>query len=193
MDGGLGGGQVLEAREGIAPILKDLPPMVPEIEDKEGPFSSKSVAKEAPQPANPGSAEKLTTLEESILDAGIGKATSASSVQESTPAQTKSETAMVELTQDQSSEPASGETTLNHTNSEAATGGAMLDQTTSEEAVVGTELVQTPQASYTDNQTPSASPVQGATPQISLSTMIGNLRTLELDNKAQVRPTTTPR
>ncbi|XP_036126798.1 histone deacetylase 6 isoform X1 [Molossus molossus] len=163
------------------------------VEDKEGPFSSKLITKEAPQPANPGSAERLTTLEGNILDAGMEKATSASSVQESIPAQIKSET-VVELTQDQSSEAVTGEATLDHTTSEgatldqtaleAATGRATLDHTTSEEAVGGAELIQTSQASCTDSQTPT-SPVQGATPKISLSTLIGNLRTLELDNKAQ--------
>lgn len=195
-NGGLRGGQGLEAGEGIVLILKDLAPMVSEIEDKEESFSSKSITKEAPQPANPGSAKKLTMLEESILDESLGKATSAASVQESTPA-------VVELTQDKPSEAATGEAmldhttseaaTLNQTTSEAATGGATLDQTTTEEAVGGAKLIQTPQASSTDNQTPPTSPVQGATSQISLSTLIGNLRTLELDDKAQVRPTSTPR
>ncbi|XP_014318481.1 histone deacetylase 6 isoform X1 [Myotis lucifugus] len=161
------------------------------IEDKEESFSSKSITKEAPQPANPGSAKKLTMLEENILDESLGKATSAASVQESTPA-------VVELTQDQPSEAATGEAmldhttseaaTLNQTTSEAATGGATLDQTTTEEAVGGAKLIQTPQASSTDNQTPPTSPVQGATSQISLSTLIGNLRTLELDDKAQEAP-----
>lgn len=202
-NGGLRVGQGLEAGEGIAPILKDLPCMVPEVEDKEGPFSSKLITKEAPQPANPGSAERLTTLEGNILDAVTEKATSASSLQESIPAQIKSETVVVELTQDQSSEAVTGEATLDHTTSEgatldqtaseAATGRATLDQTTSEEAVGGAELIQTPQASCTDSQTPPTSPVQGATPKTSLSTLIGNLRTLELDSKAQVRPTTTSR
>lgn len=185
------GGQGLEAGEGIAPILKDVPPVVSEMEDKEEPFSSKPVTKEAPQAANPGPAKKL---EENILDESLGKATAASA-QESTPP-------VVELTQDQPSQAASGEAMLDHTTSEAATqnqttseaaaGGATLDQTTTEEAVEGAKLIQTPQASSTDNQTPT-SPVPGATSQISLSTLIGNLRTLELDDKAQVRPTGTRR
>ena len=153
--------------------------MVPEIEDKEGPFSSTSVTKEATQPANPGSTGKLTTLEGYKLDAGMGKATPAPSVQESTAAQTNSETAVAQLTKDQSPE--------------AATGGATLDQTTSEKPVGGAELIQTPQASCANSQTPPTSPVQGATPQISHSPLVGNLRTLELGNKAQVRPITTPR
>lgn len=161
--------------------------MVPEFEDKEGPSSSKLI-KEAPQPANPESAEKLTTLEGNILDASTEKDTSASSVQESTPAQTKSQTDVVEHTQDQPSEAAKGEPMLDKTTSEAATPdqttseAATLGQTTSEEAVEIAKLI----------QTPPASPVQGATAQISLSKLTGNLRTLELDNKAQVRPTSTP-
>lgn len=78
---------------------------------------------------------------------------------------------------------------LDQTTSEAATGGATLDQATSEEAVVGAKLIRIPPASYTDNQTPPSSSVQGATPQISLDKLIGNLRTLEVDNEPQVRPT----
>ncbi|XP_019485164.1 PREDICTED: histone deacetylase 6 isoform X1 [Hipposideros armiger] len=143
---------------------------VMKVKDKEGPSSSKLITKEAPQPANPGSAEGLTTLEGNILDASMGKTALASSVQDSTRAQTKSETAVVELTQDQSSE------------------GAMPDQTTSQEAVGGAELIQTHPASCTDNQTPPASPVQGATPQISPTKLFGILRTLELDNEAQEAP-----
>nr|KAF6294602.1 histone deacetylase 6 [Pipistrellus kuhlii] len=158
------------------------------MEDKEEPFSSKPVTKEAPQAANPGPAKKL---EENILDESLGKATSAASAQESTPP-------VVELTQDQPSQAASGGAMLDHTTSEAATqnqttseaaaGEAALDQTTTEEAVGGAKLSQTPQASSTDNQTPPTSPVPGATSQISLSTLIGNLRTLELDDKAQEAP-----
>lgn len=184
---GLRGGWGLEAGEELALTLKDLPPMVPEFEDKEGPSSSKSI-KEAPQPANPGLAEKLTTLEGNILDATMEKDTSASSVQESTPAQNKSQTAVVELTQDQPSEAAKGEPMLDQTTSKAVT----LDQTTSEEAVEIAKLIHTPPAPCSNNQTPPTSPVQGATAQISLSKLIGNLRTLELDSKAQVRPTSTP-
>ncbi|XP_039699671.1 protein deacetylase HDAC6 isoform X1 [Pteropus medius] len=156
---------------------------VTKFEDKEGPSSSKLI-KEAPQPANPESAEKLTTLEGNILDASTEKDTSASSVQESTPAQTKSQTDVVEHTQDQPSEAAKGEPMLDKTTSEAATPdqttseAATLGQTTSEEAVEIAKLI----------QTPPASPVQGATAQISLSKLTGNLRTLELDNKAQEAP-----
>lgn len=188
---------------GIAPILKDFPPMVPEVEDKEGPFSSTSVTKEAIQPANPESTERLTMLEGSNLDAGMGKATLAPFLQESIPAQTNSETAVEQLTKDQSPEAATGGTmldqttseaaTLDQTTSEAASGGATLDQSTSEKPVGGAELIQTPQASCANNQTPPTSPVQGATPQISHSPLVENLRTLELGNKAQVRPITTPR
>ncbi|XP_024435840.2 histone deacetylase 6 isoform X1 [Desmodus rotundus] len=168
------------------------------IEDKEGPFSSTSVTKEATQPANPGSTGRLTTLEGYKLDAGMGKATPAPSVQESTAAQTNSETAVAQLTKDQSPEAATGgatldqttsETaTLDQTTSEAASGGATLDQTTSEKPVGGAELIQTPQASCANSQTPPTSPVQGATPQISHSPLVGNLRTLELGNKAQEAP-----
>ncbi|XP_054422439.1 histone deacetylase 6 [Pteronotus mesoamericanus] len=174
------------------------------VEDKEGPFSSKSVTKEATQPANLESTKRLTTVEGYTLDAGTGKAASAPSVQEFTPAQTNSETAAVQLTQDRSSEAATGRATLDQTTSEAATldqttskaatldqttsEGATLDQTTSEEPVGGAELIQTPQVSCADSQNPPTSPVQGATPQISLSPLTGNLRTLELGNKAQEAP-----
>ncbi|XP_066212385.1 histone deacetylase 6 isoform X1 [Saccopteryx leptura] len=167
------------------------------VEDKDEPFNSKSITKEAPQPASPESSERLTMPKGNPVDAGMGKATSTSSVQESVPAQTESETAVV-LTQDQSSEAATGESvldqptleaaTVNQTTSKAATGGAMLDQPISEEAVGRAELVQTPQASCTDSQTPPASPVQGALPTLSLSGLIVNLGTLELDNKAQEAP-----
>ncbi|XP_050631524.1 histone deacetylase 6 isoform X4 [Macaca thibetana thibetana] len=228
---------------------------VMKIEDREGPSSSKLVTKKAPQPAKPRLAERMTTREKKVLEAGMGKITSASSGEESTPGQTKSETAVVALTQDQSSEAATGGATLAQTISEAAVGGAMLgqttseeavggatpdqttsektvggatldqttsedavggatlgqttseeavggatlaqttseaamegatlDQTTSEEAPGGTELIQTPLASSTDHQTPPTSPVQGTTPQISPSTLIENLRTLELGSKSQ--------
>ncbi|KAK2491645.1 hypothetical protein MC885_012756, partial [Smutsia gigantea] len=172
-------------------------------EDRERPYSSKSFTKKAPQTANPGSAKGMTPPEETILDAGPGKATSASSVEESAPGQTKSESTVSEHTQNQPLETATGEeatldqtaseaalgvATLDQTTSEAATGGATLDQATSEEAVVGAKLIRIPPASYTDNQTPPSSPVQGATPQISLDKLIGNLRTLEVDNEAQEAP-----
>ncbi|XP_046529712.1 histone deacetylase 6 isoform X6 [Equus quagga] len=230
---------------------------ITKVEDKEGPSSSLLITKKAPQPANPGSAKEMITPEGNILDAGRGKATSVSSVEESTAGQTKSETAVVELTQDKSleaateeatldqttSETATGEATLAQTTSEMATGDATLDQTTSEiatgeakldqatsetamggatldqttlganpgvatvdqttsetttgvttldqttsEAVRGAELIQVPPASSTDNQTPPASPVEGDPPHISPSKLIGNLRTLELDNEAQEAP-----
>nr|XP_031528306.1 histone deacetylase 6 isoform X4 [Vicugna pacos] len=140
---------------------------VMKVEDKEGPSSSELITKKSPQPAHPGSAKGLTMPEGNILDAGLGKATSASSVKESA-----SETAVVELTQDQSSE--------------AAIGGATLDQTTSEEATGGAEPIQNPPASCPVNQTPPTSPVQGATTQErSPRKLIGNLRTLELDSEPQ--------
>ncbi|XP_044619595.2 histone deacetylase 6 isoform X4 [Equus asinus] len=216
---------------------------ITKVEDKEGPSSSLLITKKAPQPANPGSAKEMITPEGNILDAGRGKATSVSPVEESTAGQTKSETAVVELTQDKSleaateeatldqttSETATGEATLAQTTSEMATGDATLDQTTSEiamggatldqttlgatpgvatvdqttsetttgvttldqttsEAVRGAELIQVPPASSTDNQTPPASPVEGDPPHISPSKLIGNLRTLELDNEAQEAP-----
>ncbi|XP_011887641.1 PREDICTED: histone deacetylase 6 isoform X4 [Cercocebus atys] len=228
---------------------------VMKVEDREGPSSSKLVTKKAPQAAKPRLAERMTTREKKVLEAGMGKITSASFGEESTPGQTKSETAVVALTQDQSSEAATGGATLAQTISEAAVGGAMLgqttseeavggatpdqttsektvggatldqttsedavggatlgqttseeavggatlaqttseaamegatlDQTTSEEAPGGTELIQTPLASSTDHQTPPTSPVQGTTPQISPSTLIESLRTLELGSKSQ--------
>ncbi|KAL4695090.1 hypothetical protein H8959_000185 [Pygathrix nigripes] len=228
---------------------------VMKVEDREGPSSSKLVTKKAPQPAKPRLAERMTTREKKVLEADMGKITSASFGEESTPGQTKSETAVVALTQDQSSEAATGGATLAQTISEAAVGGAMLgqttseeavggatpdqttsektvggatldqttsedavggatlgqttseeavggatlaqttseaamegatlDQTTSEEAPGGTELIQTPLASSTDHQTPPTSPVQGTTPQISPSTLIGSLRTLELGSESQ--------
>ncbi|XP_015102762.1 histone deacetylase 6 isoform X5 [Vicugna pacos] len=143
---------------------------VMKVEDKEGPSSSELITKKSPQPAHPGSAKGLTMPEGNILDAGLGKATSASSVKESA-----SETAVVELTQDQSSE--------------AAIGGATLDQTTSEEATGGAEPIQNPPASCPVNQTPPTSPVQGATTQErSPRKLIGNLRTLELDSEPQEPP-----
>uniref|UniRef100_A0A8D2EDS3 Protein deacetylase HDAC6 n=1 Tax=Theropithecus gelada TaxID=9565 RepID=A0A8D2EDS3_THEGE len=227
---------------------------VMKVEDREGPSSSKLVTKKAPQPAKPRLAERMTTREKKVLEAGM-KVTSASFGEESTPGQTKSERAVVALTQDQSSEAATGGATLAQTISEAAVGGAILgqttseeavggatpdqttsektvggatldqttsedavggatlgqttseeavggatlaqttseaamegatlDQTTSEEAPGGTELIQTPLASSTDHQTPPTSPVQGTTPQISPSTLIESLRTLELGSKSQ--------
>ncbi|XP_066879950.1 histone deacetylase 6 isoform X3 [Kogia breviceps] len=165
---------------------------VTKVKDKEGPSSSKLITKEAPQPASPGSAKGMTMPEGNILEAGTGKATSATSVKESTPGQTTSETAVMEFTQDQSSETAmGGAAVLNQATSEAATGDATPDQSTSEEAVGGAELIQSPPASCADNQTPPVSPMQGATTQISPSKLTGNLRTLELD-KAQDRTQLSP-
>uniref|UniRef100_A0A8C9KJ01 UBP-type domain-containing protein n=1 Tax=Panthera tigris altaica TaxID=74533 RepID=A0A8C9KJ01_PANTA len=152
---------------------------VMKVEDKEEePSLSKSVT-------NPGSAKRMTTPERNILDAGTEKAVSASSVEESTLGQPKSETAMVELSQDQSLEAPTQKAMLDQTTSQAATVEATAGQTTSEEAVGGAEMIQTPPALCTDNQTPTASPEQGATSQISPSELIENLRTLELNCKAQ--------
>ncbi|XP_058148075.1 histone deacetylase 6 isoform X2 [Dasypus novemcinctus] len=147
---------------------------IPEVEDEEGPSDSKPVTKEAPQPANPETAEGMTMPGGNVLEADMGKATSASSMEGSTPDQIKSETTVVALPQDQSLE--------------TPTGGAMLDQATSGVAVGEAKLIQTPLASCTDNQTPSASPLQGATTQISPSRLIGSLKTLELNNGAQEAP-----
>uniref|UniRef100_A0A8C9DPM6 Protein deacetylase HDAC6 n=1 Tax=Prolemur simus TaxID=1328070 RepID=A0A8C9DPM6_PROSS len=221
---------------------------VTKVEDKEAPSSSKSVTKKAPKPANPGPAEGMTTPEEKVLEAGMGTATSALSAEESTPGQTKSEIAVVALTQDRSSEAAKGRAVLGQTTAEQAVGGATLDQTTSEETVGGAtlgqttsekavggatldqatseeavggasldqttseaamegatldqttsgevmggaQLIQTPLASCRDNQNPPTIPVQGATPQISPSKLIGSLRTLELGKKSQDPDSRTP-
>ncbi|XP_044768347.1 histone deacetylase 6-like, partial [Neomonachus schauinslandi] len=172
------------------------------VEDKEGPSSSKSIPKKLTQPANRGSAVGMTAPDGNILDADAGKATSASSMEVATPDQAKSETAVVELSQDQTSEAPTGEATADQTPSEAATGGATLDQTivesatvgatlgqtTSEEAVGGAAVIQTPPALCTDNQTPPASPAQGATAQIAPSKLTENLRTLDLNSEAQEAP-----
>uniref|UniRef100_G3ST53 Protein deacetylase HDAC6 n=1 Tax=Loxodonta africana TaxID=9785 RepID=G3ST53_LOXAF len=140
------------------------------VEDKEEePSNSGLVTKKEPQPANPGSAKGMARPEENILEAGMGKATSASPVEESIPGQAKSEIATVELAKDKSLE--------------VATGGAMLDQTTSEGPVGHTKL-----ASCTDSQTPPSSPVQGTTPYIFPRNLIESLRTLELSNKTQKAP-----
>uniref|UniRef100_A0A8C4MU80 Protein deacetylase HDAC6 n=1 Tax=Equus asinus asinus TaxID=83772 RepID=A0A8C4MU80_EQUAS len=110
---------------------------ITKVEDKEGPSSSLLITKKAPQPANPGSAKEMITPEGNILDAGRGKATSVSPVEESTAGQTKSETAVVELTQDKSLEAATEEATLDQTTSETATGEAT--KITTSEAVRGAE------------------------------------------------------
>uniref|UniRef100_A0A8C0L6C2 Protein deacetylase HDAC6 n=1 Tax=Canis lupus dingo TaxID=286419 RepID=A0A8C0L6C2_CANLU len=125
----------------------------------------------------------LRVMSEQTWETGGDGGPSASSVEESTPGQAKSETAVVEFNQDQSLEATTGETTLYQTIPEAATEGTTPGQTTSEEAVGGAEVIQT---SCTDNQTPPTSPVQGATPQISPSKLIENLRTLELNIEAEL-------
>uniref|UniRef100_A0A673VPU9 Protein deacetylase HDAC6 n=1 Tax=Suricata suricatta TaxID=37032 RepID=A0A673VPU9_SURSU len=149
---------------------------VMKVEDKEEPSLSKSVTKKATKPASPGSAKRMTTPEENILDAGTGKAVSTSSVEESILGQAKSETAVVGLSQEtESSETPAREAPPYQTTSEAATGGAPPDQTTFEEAAGGAEMTQTPSALCTDNQ-------------ISPSELNENLRTLELNCKAQEAP-----
>uniref|UniRef100_A0A452R543 Protein deacetylase HDAC6 n=1 Tax=Ursus americanus TaxID=9643 RepID=A0A452R543_URSAM len=142
---------------------------VMKVEDKEGPSSSKSITRKVTPPAHRGSAVRMTAPDGNILDADTGKATSASSVEVSTPDQAKSETAVVALNQDQASD--------------AATEGATLDQTI--EAVGGAEVIQTPPALRTDSQTPPASSVQGATAQISPSKLTESLGTLDLNSEAQ--------
>ncbi|XP_077002189.1 protein deacetylase HDAC6 isoform X2 [Tamandua tetradactyla] len=144
--------------------------MIPQVEDK-GSSDSEPVTKDASQLANPELAKGMTMPEGNMPEADMGKAASVSSSEESTPHQTKSETIVVEFPQDQSLE--------------TATGRATLDQTTSGVAVGEATLIQLPLASCTDNQTPPASPLQEATPQMSPSKLIGSLRTLELNNKAQ--------
>uniref|UniRef100_A0A7N5KHE8 Protein deacetylase HDAC6 n=1 Tax=Ailuropoda melanoleuca TaxID=9646 RepID=A0A7N5KHE8_AILME len=175
---------------------------VMKVEDKEGPSSSKSITRKVTLPAHRGPAVQMTAPDRNILDADIGKATSASSVEVSTPDQAKSETAVVALNQDQASEAPTREAMLDQTPSEAATEGATLDQTivgtatvgatpgqtTSEEAVREAEVIQTPPALRTDSQTPPASPVQGATAQISPSKLTESLRTLDLNSEAQKAP-----
>uniref|UniRef100_A0A452R570 Histone deacetylase 6 n=1 Tax=Ursus americanus TaxID=9643 RepID=A0A452R570_URSAM len=135
---------------------------VMKVEDKEGPSSSKSITRKVTPPAHRGSAVRMTAPDGNILDADTGKATSASSVEVSTPDQAKSETAVVALNQDQAS-----------------------DAPTREEAVGGAEVIQTPPALRTDSQTPPASSVQGATAQISPSKLTESLGTLDLNSEAQ--------
>ncbi|XP_045651420.1 histone deacetylase 6 isoform X3 [Ursus americanus] len=175
---------------------------VMKVEDKEGPSSSKSITRKVTPPAHRGSAVRMTAPDGNILDADTGKATSASSVEVSTPDQAKSETAVVALNQDQASDAPTREAMLDKTPSEAATEGATLDQTivgtatvgatpgqtTSEEAVGGAEVIQTPPALRTDSQTPPASSVQGATAQISPSKLTESLGTLDLNSEAQKAP-----
>ncbi|KAL0589167.1 Histone deacetylase 6 [Plecturocebus cupreus] len=251
--GGWGAG--IRGRKGDSTHTQGSPSLVPEVEDKEGPSSSKPITKKTPQPAKPTLAEEMITREK-VLEASMGKVISVSG-EESTPDQIKLETAVVAVTQDQSSEAATGGATLAQTISKAATGGAMLgqttseeavrgatpdqttseetvggatldqttsedavrgatlgqttseavggaplaqttseaamegatlDQTTSEEALGGTELIQTPLTLSTDHQISPTSPVQGTTPQISPSALIGSLRTLELGSESQGAP-----
>ncbi|XP_045851609.1 histone deacetylase 6 isoform X4 [Meles meles] len=173
---------------------------VMKVEDKEGPSSSKSITKKVTQPANRGSGMGMTAPDGNIPDTDAGKPTSASPVAVPTTDQARSESTVVEFSQDQTSEAPNGEDTADQTPSEAATGEAAvdqtppeaateeatLDQTPSEEAVEGTEMIQTPPALCTDNQTPPASPAQGATTQISPSKLTENLRTLDLNSEAQM-------
>ncbi|XP_047620437.1 histone deacetylase 6 isoform X2 [Phacochoerus africanus] len=137
---------------------------VTKVEDKERPSSSKSFAKKPSQPAKPKPSKGMTAPKRDIPEAGTGKATSVSSVKASPQGQTKSEAALVELTQDQSSKAATGE------------------------AVGGAKLIQSPPASGGDNQTPPASPQQGSTTLISPSKLVGNLGALELRNEVQESP-----
>ncbi|XP_026369160.1 histone deacetylase 6 isoform X3 [Ursus arctos] len=179
---------------------------VMKVEDKEGPSSSKSITRKVTPPAHRGSAVRMTAPDRNILDVDTGKATSASSVEVSTPDQAKSETAVVALNQDQASDAPTREAMLDKTPSEAATEGATLDQTivgmatvgatpgqtTSEEAVGGAEVIQTPPALRTDSQTPPASSVQGATAQISPSKLTESLGTLDLNSEAQAPESQSP-
>ncbi|XP_078219311.1 protein deacetylase HDAC6 isoform X3 [Callithrix jacchus] len=139
---------------------------VMKVEDKEGPSSSKLITKKAPQPAKPMLAERMITREKKVLEASMGKVISVSG-EESTPDQVKSETAVVAVTQDQSSKAATGGATLAQTVSKAATGGAMLGQTISEEAVGGATQDQTTSeetvGGATLDQTTSEDAVRGAT------------------------------
>ncbi|XP_037368324.1 histone deacetylase 6 isoform X2 [Talpa occidentalis] len=145
---------------------------VMKTDDKEVPSTYMLITKNTSQPAEPDSHEGVTVPRGGdILETGMGKTTSTSSVEESTAGQTKSETAVVQLTQDQSLETATGEATLDQTPSETAMGETMLGQTAP--------------ALYTNNETPPTSPVQGATPLLSPSELIGNLRALELGKKTQ--------
>uniref|UniRef100_A0A452TPF5 Histone deacetylase 6 n=1 Tax=Ursus maritimus TaxID=29073 RepID=A0A452TPF5_URSMA len=170
---------------------------VMKVEDKEGPSSSKSITRKVTPPAHRGSAVRMTAPDGNILDADTGKATSASSVEVSTPDQAKSETAVVALNQDQASDAPTREAMLDKTPSEAtiggmATVGATPGQTTSEEAVGGAEVIQTPPALHTDSQTPPASSVQGATAQISPSKLTESLGTLDLNSEAQAPESQSP-
>lgn len=129
------------------------------VDDKETFFTYKPVTKKAD---NIKPSDLMSTLGAGFLEPGKRKTTltSTSSVKESTPDKTKSETTMEQLTQ--------------HQPSEAATGGAVLDQT--------------PTATSTDIQTPSASLVQGTTPETSPSKLTGRLSTLDLNTETQEAP-----
>nr|XP_027808092.1 histone deacetylase 6 isoform X1 [Marmota flaviventris] len=141
---------------------------VMKVEDKEGSYKSKSFTKKVPQPANSESAKGITAPEGKVLEESKGKATPALSAEESTLSQTKSETSKVVLTQDQSSESATGEATMDQATSEetvgeaskATTGEDLLDQTTAEEAMGGTKPIQSLLTSRTEKKTPAGSPVQ---------------------------------
>ncbi|XP_013363619.1 PREDICTED: histone deacetylase 6 isoform X2 [Chinchilla lanigera] len=167
---------------------------VTKVEDKEGLSSSKSVTKKVPQQASPGLAKGMTMPKGKVLEAGVRKATSALSAEESTPGQTKPKAGNVALTQDQSSEASTrratpgkdpseetaGEAPVHQATSEAATREVALHPTASEEAEGGAQLIQTPQASCTEKQTPAASLVAGTTALLSASQLPGNPSTLEL-------------
>ncbi|XP_003939595.1 protein deacetylase HDAC6 isoform X2 [Saimiri boliviensis] len=126
-----------------------------------------------------------TTSEEAVGGATPDHTTSEETVGGATLDQTTSEDAVRGATLAQTTSEAVGGATLAQTTSEAAMEGATLDQTTSEEALGGTELIQTPLTLSTDHQRPPTSPVQGTTPQIPPSTLIGSLRTLELGSESQ--------
>ncbi|KAM6143529.1 protein deacetylase HDAC6 [Erethizon dorsatum] len=172
---------------------------ITKVANKEGLSSSESVTKKVPQQANPRLAKGITMPKSKVLEAGMRKATSALSAEESTPGQTIPEAANVALTQDQSletaarratldkapSEETGGEAPVHQATSEAATGGVVLHPTTSEEAERGAELIQTPQASCTKEQTPAPSLMPEATTLLSPSHLTGNPRTLELGGEAQ--------
>ncbi|KAG8520800.1 Histone deacetylase 6, partial [Galemys pyrenaicus] len=170
---------------------------VMKTDDKDEPSIYMPVTEKTSQHAASGSDEGVTMPREDILETGMGKTTSTSSVEESTPGQTKSETEVVQVTQVQSSEIATEGATLDQTTSETATGEATLDQTTSETttgeatsetATVGATLGQTTPALCTDDKTPPASPEQGVTPPLSLSELTGNLTALELGKKTEEVP-----
>ncbi|XP_032114516.1 histone deacetylase 6 isoform X2 [Sapajus apella] len=129
-----------------------------------------------------------TTSEEAVGGATPDQTTSEETVGGATLDQTTSEDAVRGTTLGQTTSEAVGGATLAQTTSETAMEGATLDKTTSEEALGGTKLIQTPLTLSTDHQTPPTSPVRGTTSQISPSTLIGSLRTLELGSESQGAP-----